>query len=133
MLGIRGKGIHIAALSLGIDGVESKRAFAAAAEACDYRESAPWNIHIDILQIMSFRSPYFYEFLLRHMLCGFPYNVPNMVKITPPSISKSASDFLFSIFSLKINAPSTKLTMIELRRIMEITPNMASGCLSAKK
>ena len=57
MLGVGGKGVHVAALPLGIEGVERQRGLAAAAQARHDDEFPTGNVHIDVLQVVRPRTP----------------------------------------------------------------------------
>ena len=50
--GVGGQGFHIAALTLGVNGVEGQAALAAARDTGDHRHGVPGDLHIDIFQIM---------------------------------------------------------------------------------
>ena len=52
LAGIGGERLDVAALSLGIDGVEGKRTLARAGEPGDHRERIAGNAHIDIAQVV---------------------------------------------------------------------------------
>ena len=69
--GIGAEGLHIAALSLGIDGVESQRGLAAAAETRQHHQLVAGDGYINILQVILPRA--FYENFFMH---GFlPYSL----------------------------------------------------------
>ena len=59
--------------------------------------------------------------------------LPAVRSIMPPRSRSMASPFLPRFFSLKIHAPSRKVTITLLRRTREIMLSMAPGCLRAKK
>ena len=50
--GVCAESLYVAALSFGIDGVESQRRLAAAAQACEYSKTVAGNLHIHILQVV---------------------------------------------------------------------------------
>lgn len=56
VLGICGKGVHVAALALGIQSVKGKRRLSAAAETGDNHKPAPWNAQRDILEVVRIRT-----------------------------------------------------------------------------
>ena len=68
VLGIGGEGIHVAALAFGINGVERKRALAAAAEARDHYEFPSGNGYVNVLQVVRPRTPDLDILLLRHRI-----------------------------------------------------------------
>ncbi len=49
---VRRKRFHVAALALGIDGVECQRGFAGAAEPGDHREGVARDLHVDIFEVV---------------------------------------------------------------------------------
>ena len=49
---IGGEGLDIAALALGVDGVEGERALAGAGEAGDHGEGVAGDAHVDVAQIV---------------------------------------------------------------------------------
>jgi hypothetical protein len=49
---VGGERFHVAALALGVDGVEGKRALARAGEAGDHRERVARDAHVDVAQIV---------------------------------------------------------------------------------
>ncbi len=66
VLGVGGKGVHIAALTLGVDGVEGERRLAAAAQSRDYDKFAARYVYIDVLQVVCPGSAHFNESVLIH-------------------------------------------------------------------
>ena len=66
VLGVGGEGVHVAALPLGIDGVEGQRGFSAAADSGDHREPAPRDVHVHALEVVGAGSAYFYVLTLVH-------------------------------------------------------------------
>ena len=50
--GVRGEGLHIPALPLGVDGVEGQAGLARAGEAREHYQLVPGNIHVHIFQIV---------------------------------------------------------------------------------
>ena len=66
VLGVGRKGIHVAALAFGVDGVEGEGTLAAAAEAGNHRELPAGDVHIDSLQVVSPGSANFYVLLFSH-------------------------------------------------------------------
>ena len=50
--GVAGKGLHIPALPLGVDGVKRQGAFPAAGQAGDHHQLVPWNFHVDVFQVI---------------------------------------------------------------------------------
>ena len=52
LAGIAAQAFHIAALALGVEGVEGQRAFPAAAQAGDHHEFPPGDLHRDVLQVV---------------------------------------------------------------------------------
>ena len=52
LAGIGGEGLDVAALALGVDGVEGERTFAGAGEAGDHGEGVAGNAHTDVAQVM---------------------------------------------------------------------------------
>ena len=64
--GVRGEGVHVPALALGIDGVEGEGTFAASAYSGDYHIFASGYLDIDPLQVMGSR-PVYYDSLSRHL------------------------------------------------------------------
>ena len=66
MLGVWGKGVHVAALTLCIDGVEGERRFAASAYSGDYHQLAARDVHIDIPQVVGPGAAHFYECVFIH-------------------------------------------------------------------
>ncbi len=67
LAGIRRKGFHVAALPLGINGIEGQRGLAAAADAGDDDELITGNAHVHIAQVVYPRAGYFNTFFL----CAF--------------------------------------------------------------
>ena len=59
MLGIGGKGVHVASLSLRIEGVEGQRGLAAAADTRHDHELAARQVHVHVLQVMGPGAAYF--------------------------------------------------------------------------
>ena len=74
VLSVGGKGVHVAALPLGVQGVESQRGLAAAAQARHDDELPAGNVHVDILQVVRPRTPdldvVFVGLCLYVLLCG---------------------------------------------------------------
>ena len=68
VLGIGAQCIHVAALPLGIDSIESQRTFAAAAETGHNHKFPPGDIYAYVLQVVSPRPPHLYVLLLCHRL-----------------------------------------------------------------
>ena len=52
LAGVGGQGFDVAALALGIDGVEGERRFARTAEAGNHGQGVPGNLYINILEVM---------------------------------------------------------------------------------
>ena len=84
--GIGAEGFHIAALSLGIDGIESQRGLTAAAQARQHHQLVAGDGYINILQVILPRA--FYENFFMH---GFlPYSTVTSAVVAPTSASKSS-------------------------------------------
>ena len=49
---IRGQALHIATLSLGIDGIKGERGLTRARKPCHHHQFVAWNLHINIFQIV---------------------------------------------------------------------------------
>ena len=64
MLGIGREGVHIAALSFRIEGVECEGGFAAAAQARDYDKGVPRDVQGNVLEIVGFCTTNFYVITL---------------------------------------------------------------------
>ena len=52
LAGIGGEGLHVAALPLGIDGVEGKGRFSRTGDAGDHHQPVPRYLHVDAFQVM---------------------------------------------------------------------------------
>ena len=66
MLGISGKGVHIASLALGIYCIEGKRRLAASAQACNHYKLPTRNRKRHILKVMRLCTLYIYMFVFIH-------------------------------------------------------------------
>ena len=64
MLGVGGQGVHVAALTLRINGIEGKGAFTASAQPRHHHEFPARNIHADVLQVVGPGAPHPYVLLL---------------------------------------------------------------------
>ncbi len=54
---IRGEGLHVAPLALGVDGVEGQGGLAGARQPRDHDEPVPGQVQVDVLQVMGARAP----------------------------------------------------------------------------
>ena len=50
--GVGAEGLHIAALSLGVNGVKGQRGFARAGQAGEHHQLVPGNLHVDVFQVV---------------------------------------------------------------------------------
>ena len=50
--GVSGQALHVAPLSLGVEGVEGERRLSRAAQARDNDQFFPWNFNVEILEIV---------------------------------------------------------------------------------
>ena len=55
--GVGGEGLHVAALSFRIEGIEGQGRFAGPGQARDHGEFVPWNVQIDVTQIVGPGTP----------------------------------------------------------------------------
>ena len=87
MLGVGAKGIHIAALALGVYGIEGQGGLSAAAESGNYYELPARNVQVHVLQIVGGSATY-----LKIFLCHFSGNFySNLIGIPSSGISSSGS------------------------------------------
>ena len=56
LAGVGGEGFDVAALALGVDGVEGERAFAGAGEAGDHGERVAGDADVDVAQVVLARA-----------------------------------------------------------------------------
>ena len=68
MLRVRGQRVHVPPLALRIDRIECQRGLSAAGKARHDDKLPARDVHVNILQIVRFRAPYLYEFLLLHRI-----------------------------------------------------------------
>ena len=68
VLGVGGEGVHVAALTFGIDGVERQRALAAAAKPRNHNEFPSGNGYVNVLQVVGPCTPDLDILLLSHRL-----------------------------------------------------------------
>ena len=54
--GVGGQALHVAALALGKERIERQRRLAAAADAGQDHELVPWDVHVDVLEIVLART-----------------------------------------------------------------------------
>ena len=69
-LGERGERLHVAPLSLRVDGVERQRGFAGPADAGKDDELVARNLQVDVLQVVLARSEHFDGGSYRHVSCS---------------------------------------------------------------
>ena len=126
MLSVGGESVHVAPLTLGIDGVEGKRGLSAPAEAGDNHELSSGNIQTDILEIVSLGSPDLDIFLFRHPRKNPPYSA---LEIRYSAICTALRAAPFLIWSLT----SQKARPLGFDRSLRILPTKTSSQFSWKR